>query len=64
MNHSPMYSLLKSGYDMIPKFYTDAEIKFAVTLNWITQDECNEILNLTEQIKDVTSGGKGDGGEL
>lgn len=47
-NHSAMYSLLKSGYEMTPKFYTDDEIKYAVTLEWITQDECDEILNLQE----------------
>lgn len=44
-----MYELLKDGYDMTPKFYTEEEIKYAVTLNWITQDECDEILGIKEQ---------------
>lgn len=47
MEHSVMYSLFEMGYNS--KLYTEDEVKKAVTIGWITQDECDEILNLVKQ---------------
>lgn len=53
MKHGAMYSLLKTGCEMTPSFYTANEIKRAVSMEWINQDECDELLEIINKSNDT-----------